>query len=423
MAGRRGDDEIWICRASLVSPTGWFLISMLSIVAPAAGEGLADRLARSVDAGLDLRYRYEGVEEEGKPSAADANTLKLRINLASVDIHGFSGLLELDHVEGLGVPHYDDTRNGRTSYPVVADPEGTDLNQAWMQYAFGPGARVRLGRQRINHGNQRFVGASDWRQNEQTFDALRIDWTAPVGMAIDYAYVGQVRRVFGPDPGMPPAMLNGDSHLLSLRLTSLPASTVQVYAYVLGFNDFPRLSSETFGLRYEGRRAVSEAWTMNWALEYALQQDAAGNPVHVDAGYGLAELRFTVAETQFVAGREILSGERGVDDPSANPSFQTPLATLHKWQGWADKFTTTPPAGIKDTYAGIGAQRRGWSAHALWHEFTAAAGESHYGSELDLSVAGKLTKQLEVLLKLADYRANDAYMNTRKIWIQLRAAF
>ena len=55
--------------------------------------------------------------------------------------------------------------------------------------------RADFGRQRIVHGSQRFVGGVAWRQNEQTYDALRLqpklaDWT------IDYAYVWNVNRIF-----------------------------------------------------------------------------------------------------------------------------------------------------------------------------------------------------------------------------------
>ena len=41
-------------------------------------------------------------------------------------------------------------------------------------------------------------------------------------------------------------------------------------------------------------------------------------------------------------------------DGVALTSFQTPLATGFKFQGWADKFLTTPPNGVRDLYAGAG---------------------------------------------------------------------
>ena len=34
--------------------------------------------------------------------------------------------------------------------------------------------------------------------------------------------------------------------------------------------------------------------------------------------------------------------------------FSTPLATLHKFQGFADVFLTTPASGITDAYGKLG---------------------------------------------------------------------
>ena len=44
----------------------------------------------------------------------------------------------------------------------------------------------------------------------------------------------------------------------------------------------------------------------------------------------------------------------GADKGAPFTSFQTLLATLHKFQGWADKFLTTPPNGIRDLYGSAG---------------------------------------------------------------------
>ena len=80
---------------------------------------------------------------------------------------------------------------------------------------------------------------------------------------------------------------------------------------------------------------------IGWAVEYAAQQDSGDNIADVDAHYQLAELKFLFPSAGITVGREVLSGERGTFDSATNPAFQTPLATLHPFQGWADKFTTT----------------------------------------------------------------------------------
>ena len=80
-----------------------------------------------------------------------------------------------------------------------------------------------------------------------------------------------------------------------------------------------------------------------------------------------------MVERGFTAGREVLSGESGAFTATTNPAFQTPLATLHKWQGWADKFLTTPSAGIEDVYLGFNVKFSGWNGQAVWHDFSAEA--------------------------------------------------
>jgi hypothetical protein len=400
----------------------WLLLA-LALASLRTGADPSAQADAPFDLGLDLRYRYEGVDQAGLPQTANANTLRIRGRLSTRAYAGFSGLLELDHVEALGAQEFNDTRNGQTDYPVVADPEGSDLNQAWLQYAPRAHTRIRLGRQRLNLDNQRFVGASEWRQNEQTLDAVWIETTALRRLTVNYSFVDRVNRVFGPDSGTPPESFQGATHLFNVKLDKVAAGSLVAYAYLLDFDEASQLSSDSFGARYDGAHEFRDGLSVGWALEYAQQQDAGDNPLRVDASYALAELHLKARDADFFVGREVLSGERDAVDPSISVAFQTPLATLHKWQGWADKFLTTPSTGIEDTYLGFLAQRSGWRAQAVWHDFGAEATGLHYGSEIDLLVAGTIAKRLEVLLKYADYRADEGFTDTRKFWAQLGMSF
>jgi len=71
------------------------------------------------------------------------------------------------------------------------------LNRLQVAYSGLPDTVVTVGRQRINLDNQRFVGAVAFRQNEQTFDALRVANTSVKGLSLSYAFVNQVNRFFG----------------------------------------------------------------------------------------------------------------------------------------------------------------------------------------------------------------------------------
>jgi hypothetical protein len=177
------------------------------------------------------------------------------------------------------------------------------------------------------------------------------------------------------------------------------------------------------GARYDGEHALGGGLTIGWAIEYAAQQEAGDNAADVDAHYQLVELKFLFPSAGITVGRELLSGERGEFEAPANPAFQTPLATLHPFQGWADKFTTTPTAGIVDAYLGASLKLAGWRGQAVWHEFSAEATDAEYGSELDLVVSRRFAERYEFLAKYADYSADDLFTGTRKFWVQFSAAF
>ena len=157
-----------------------------------------------------------------------------------------------------------------------------------------------------------------------------------------------------------------------------------------------------------------------WALEYAQQRDAGDNLASIDAHYSLIELSLKGSAVGAVAGWEVLSGESGTFTATTNPAFQTPLATLHKWQGWADKFLTTPSAGIEDTYVGINGSFAGFNGQAVWHDFKAEAASQDYGTELDLSVSRKFAKRYEVLVKYADYSEGGLFTDTTQILAAIR---
>ncbi len=398
------------------------VLAMLIVAAPVAAEETGGFI-RGGDVALDLRYRYETALQDDKPSTGEAHTLRLRLRLESGAAQGFKALVEADHIEALGDPRHDDTRNGLTNYPVIADPPGTDFNQYWLQWRGAKETGIRAGRQRIAFGNERFVGAVGWRQNEQTFDALRLDTKAIPGAVANYAYLDRVQRVFGPDSGVPPATLASDSHLLDVRTTSLPVGTLVLHAELLDFENAPQLSLDTVGLRYEGERPLLGEWKGGWALEYAEQRDAGANAAEVDAHYALAELRLQSAALGFAAGYELLSGERGTFTATTNPAFQTPLATLHAFQGWADRFLTTPSAGIEDLWLGVNGTLAGWNLKLVRHDFGAEATGADYGSEWDASASRKFAKRYEFLVKYADYSADGLLTDTRKVWVQVAAAF
>ena len=365
-------------------------------------------------ASFNFRYRYEYVDQDGFDRNAKASTLRSRLTFTSAAYNGFSFLTEFDDVTAIGSDDYNSTANGNTQYPVVADPEGTEVNQAWVKYATG-GASGAYGRQRINHGNQRFIGGVGWRQNEQTYDGFRAKYEGNHGLTLDYAYVYNINRIFGPDDGpVQPANHRGDNHFLRGDWKFAENHSVAAFYYGLDIDeDFAYdpgktvgNSSDTVGVEYSGKFGPVGA-----KAAYATQSDAGDSPLSYDADYYMLEGSFGFSGLKAIVGYEVLGADNGV-------GFKTPYATLHKFQGWADKFLTTPGDGIEDIYVGLTGKLGPVALGGYYHDFSAEDSSEDWGSEIDLVATWNYNKNWMFQLKYAAFSTDsDAYTDTDKAWL------
>ncbi|KFX68735.1 hypothetical protein TMS3_0114660 [Pseudomonas taeanensis MS-3] len=371
---------------------------------------------------FDARYRYEHVDQDNALKHANAQTLRSRAGFQSGKWYGLSALIEADNVSRIGDAAYNSTRNGQSDYSVVADPDGSEVNQALLRYDHAYGNAV-VGRQRINLDNQRFVGGVAWRQNEQTYDGALGQLKPLEGLTLSYAYIDNINSIFGPGNGRfdtpgNPANIEGHSHLLNAQYQVMPELTATAYQYLLGLDNLAggSQSSKTTGLRLNGAVAG-----VSYALEYAQQQDYADNPLQLDSDYYLAELGYTLKGVTLKGGYEVLGGDKG----PGNRAFQTPLATKHAFQGWADIFLATPADGVKDAYVGATLALFGGSLQAWYHDFRAEQGSSQYGEEIDVAYGHPIpgVKGLVGLLKYASYDADEFAVDTDKLWLQLQYSY
>ena len=385
-------------------------------VAPAySAETFADAL-REGDAIIDLRARYESVEQGGFASEAEALTNRLRAGYQTAPLKGTTFLVEGVIVDDL-VDDYNSTTNGQAEYPVVADPaDFAAINRFAIINKSLERTTLTFGRQRIIQDDQRFVGNVGWRQNEQTFDALRAQWGG-AKIKTDLTYASQVNRVFGPDS--PQGKWEGDVMLASFAYT-LPIGTLSWFDYYLDVDGVAAVSTNTAGMKLAGSKPLGKL-TSTYALAFAQQGEAGLNTADVDADYGLIEGGLNFAKFGLGLGYELLGGD-------GTTAFQTPLATLHAFQGWADKFLTTPAAGIEDAYLrfsyplGKRGKFTSLAATAVFHDYNADAGSLHYGEELDLQFVAR-TERMAFTAKYADYRADGLFTDTDKLWLSFDYAF
>ncbi|MFC0204419.1 hypothetical protein [Novosphingobium soli] len=373
----------------------------------------------------EARVRYEHVEQDGLDLDADAVTVRVRGGAqassgalsATVVAQGTLAVLG-DYADGLG---RDPAR------PLVADPQNVALYLAQIQYQ-ARGVTLTAGRQKIALDDERFVGNIAFRDNAQTFDAVRAEIAPLRGVKLDLAYTWSVRTIWGIDgTGGRQQAVGGDTVLANLswdtplgKLTGFGYLVDQDEAAVQGF----RLSSQTYGLRLAGTRALGPAAKLSYQASYARQSDWHRNPNDHRADYWLADATLDVKGWKLNAGYEVLGAGKGAAGGVPLTSFQMPLATNFKFQGWADKFLTTPPNGVRDLYlgGGYGAQRLGGltavTLQAMWHRFDSDRLDQRYGSEVDLLASARL-HATTVALRYAHYEARALATDTDKVWLQL----
>ena len=381
---------------------------------------MGEQVAAAVSAGtvaLDLRYRYEYVDEEGFEDPAKASLMRTRLTLTSGDLGSLAALFELDNISSIGAEDYNSTENGKTRYPTIADPEGTEVNRAWLRYS-NKELDVTVGRQRIVLDRGRFIGIKPWRQNEQTYDAARLQWQARPGFAIDASYVAQVNRVFGPADGSNPADWHGDSTFLRMRYKLADDHELAGFAYLLDVgaqSDFGAAktvnnASNTFGVAYSG--AFSD---LDVLARLATQKNAGDSELDYQAPYYVVEVAAPLGDMTLRAAYEVLGADNGV-------GFGTPLANGHGHQGWADKFLATPGDGLKDAWVSLEGKLGPLALTARYHDFRAESSSVSFGSEIDLQAQWVANDWLTVTAKAAAFNTDTPgrYPDTTKAWLILQ---
>jgi len=426
---------------------------------------------------LWLRLRYENVSDDIPSGSAlvgteDAELLSLRavLGYTTARYYGFYGRAELEANRRIGSDEALNVDEDLTFPPgptgsriteghaLIPDNNFEEINEAYIGWRSPTGScpnapepcngntSIKLGRQAIIYDNHRWVGNIVWRQNFQSYDAVRIDNTSIENLSISYVYLDRVNRTFGDDSAFDEFDMN-DSHLINVAY-QFPFGKLTGYGYLLDFEDNPNtpfpegvgavgtpgiqnFDSDTWGLRFMGKHKLSDAFTFLSELEWA-NQDPSGDagPTLSDNDYYNVEIgsAFKVGGKPVVVkvGREVLEGN-GVN------AVQTPLATIHAFNGWADKFvgapggTATPVGGLEDTSATvvikglIGKSKLVFQYHDYQADQT-VGGISDYGDEWGVLFAKPFTKQWLGLVKYANFEdGGDGFsFDTEKYWVMVQ---
>ncbi len=364
---------------------------------------------------LNVRARYEGVEQTAVKDA-DASTIRTRLGYTTAPINGFKLMVEAENIAALAPDHYSQAglNPGGTGRAVVADPTGSEINQAWLGYTIGKTTYV-AGRQRLVLDNARFVGDVGWRQNQQTFDAITIADKSVDKLSFTYGYLYQIDRVFGDRHAQ--GRWRSDSHLFNASYSGLKLGTLTGYAYLLDFKNAAAPNScATYGASLAGAVPAGGV-KLAYRAEYATQSDYGSSKLSYSTDYYVGELSVVTKPVTFGAGYELLGTDHNV-------GFKTPLATLHAFNGWADNFLATPAGGLRDTYGKIAAPLSGaFSLLAFYHDFETDTGVE-LGKEWDVQLTHPFGKYLTGLVKYAKFdRDSTTVPNLKKVWLQVEFAY
>lgn len=351
---------------------------------------------------FSARARYESVEQNNALKDADAYTIRTTLGYKTGAFHGFRGFVEAEDVSELGGGDFNNKVDGDAAYSVVADPDDTEINQAYLQYN-GFDTEFKFGRQELTYRGapfHRFIGNVLWRQNHQSFDALSLTNTSLTDTKVSYAYINKIQTILGGTTDM-------DSHLVNIQYSGLPLGKLEGYGYFLDYEDAATKSSKTLGLRFSGAKAVSDDVKVIYTAEFAKQDDYKDGTMD-DQNYYLAEVGAKYKGWLAKFSYEMQEGE-------GTGSFKTPLGTNHAYQGWGDHFLATPEEGLEDMYFTVVGKVLGAKVVAVYHDFETDVAGLDAGSEFDILVQKTFKKHYTVGVKYSDFNAGSEFNNAQTV--------
>jgi len=406
------------CRLFIQRPVCAALLAAIAGLAPSTAQaqssgvaGLLDDLGVLIQ--TDTRLRYELGASDDQPEDGEALTLRVRPSIEIAPVPQVSLLAEAEAIVSL-LPDRLNGFTGSPGRPGVADEETLELNRLQLEFAPSERFGVTVGRQRISIDDERFIGIVDFRQNQQTYDAVTASVLAPGDVQLRAGYIWRVGRVLGPE--RPDGVFDSDSFFVN---ASVPLGNVSLsgFHYDLDLDDRVNapIRSRTTGATISGRHFGKNVGVF-WEGAYARQEADGATPE-----YARAAVRAELGDFQLAAQFELLGSDEGV-------AFQTPLATLHRFQGAADLFLVTPDQGIEDYQfratwrVGSLGPARAMRISLQYNRFDAASGDARLGQEWGAEIATTLLAT-RLSAALARYEAESFASDATRFWLTAARKF
>lgn len=439
-----------------------------------------------------FRLRYENVNQDGyqpantvgttpNPTAskqlkdAEGVTLRSLVGWQTAPYKNFSFAGQLINVTKFQ-DDFNDSTNGRlinsvsnqpgtTDYAKIVDPDYTGINQLYVDWTGIKNNRVRVGRQQINLDNVRFIGDIGFRQVMQVFDGVTL---LNKSIPDTELYVGHIERVKQITTKLRD---DGALEIVNAKYRISPTEFLIGYGYFSSFDDlgFGRAwfgnaannggisagkngnvnqnadqGNKIIGLRLDGVHPFNPNLRALYTAEYAKQSDYSGGDSRIDAHYYKLGGGVGIDNFSIRADQELLSGD-------GTYAFQTPFGTNHLFQGWVDKFLTTPVEGIRDSFITATYKWGDFSFFADYHVLDAdkdfhtvgsgaAANGNRYGTEWNAAATWNYNKNIVAKVEYGKFSEDDHYAllantannvagnrgrirDTEKLWLTLNYTF
>jgi hypothetical protein len=410
--GRAGS---WVILASLVA------CATHALGAPGDIGNTSPSLAEAFAAGtplVELRPRYNHIEESDKPETARGMTLRAIAGWRTAPWHGVRLTVEAIHAGAVGTRRFNDDPAflATSPYPLLPDPRHTGVNQAHLELQPLEEVRLRLGRQRVIVDDGRWVSDNDFRQVPQLFDGGRVTYTGIADTALTAAHFGRVRSTSGASQALRLSVLHA-------ARSPRPGLALAAYGYFHdqarngAFTGFADSSYRVHGVRARGALAAGDGLDIEYLAEAARQRAFAGGDARIDAAYWRAGLGLAGPRWNLRVDHETKGSNQG------RYGVQMPLTDFYAFNGWSLRFFNTPSIGLRDLWATLRLVQASFTLYAEAHRFRSDFGGVDLGREVDVGLTYELRPDTIVRLQHADYRPGTEGPRIRKSWLTLTWSF
>lgn len=401
-------------------------VSLLSLaVAEVHAADVITDAIKNGKATLQVRPRLEYVDDDAAATADPAKAFIVRTVLGykTAPISGITAYVEAEDIRALNDEYHVPVVQPNPDFATVVDPESTAINQAWLA-----GYGFKLGKQKLVYNNARFIGDVAFRQDDQTFTAISYEKAKLLSwLDLQASYSTKV------------AMINGQSGDIRMPVVNLKArtpvgATVTLFWAGIEGKEDAGLSPATAGLvantgsdksreyrvvRVDGKHGK---FLYDFSRGRQLAYADASETLVPDADYSDVQIGYDFGPVLVRLQQETL--EKG---------FQTPIATLHAFNGWADRFLATPATGLVDTNIKFSGKAAGLGLALAVHHFEADEGGKVFGKEINASVSKTFTPNWSGMIKVAHFDGSGevtspanqtAYSkDLSKAWVQIDYKF